>query len=67
VRILAWNGFGRVQLARQFGTRDGGAFESLLAAVILVGCDRIQRYEAFDLAAADQALARFEELCAARA
>jgi hypothetical protein len=67
VRILTWNGLGRVQCDRQFGTRDGGPFEKAFAAVILTDCDRIQRYEIFDLADTDRALARFDELCAGRA
>ena len=66
VRILTWNGLGRVQLARQFGTRDGGPFENVFVTVILTDGDRIQRYEIFDVADADRALARFEELCADR-
>jgi hypothetical protein len=64
VRILTWNGLGRVQLARQFGTRDGGPFESVSVIVVRTDRDRIQRYEIFDVADADRALARFEELCA---
>jgi class 3 adenylate cyclase/ketosteroid isomerase-like protein len=67
VRILRWNGLGRVQLTRMFGTRDGGPFENLYAHVILTGGDRVQRFEYFDVPDLDRALARFEELCAARA
>jgi ketosteroid isomerase-like protein len=67
VRILRWNGLGRVQLTRMFGTRDGGPFENLYAHVILTGGDRVQRFEYFDAPDLDRALARFEELCAARA
>jgi ketosteroid isomerase-like protein len=64
VRILTWNELGRVHLARMFGTRDGGPFENVVATVILVDRDRIQRYEIFDVADAGRALTRFEELCA---
>jgi ketosteroid isomerase-like protein len=64
VRILTWNGRGRVQLTRMFGTRDGGPFENLYAHVILTDGDRIARFEYFDVADADGALARFAELCA---
>ncbi len=63
-RILTWNRHGRVDLARRYGTREGGPFENLMARVILTGGDRIQRFEVFDLDATAQALARFEELCA---
>jgi ketosteroid isomerase-like protein len=65
-RILTWNGRGRVHLTRMFGTRDGGPFESPIMNVILTGGDRIERFEFFDVADADQALARFEELSAGR-
>jgi ketosteroid isomerase-like protein len=64
VRVLAWNRHGRAHLARMFGTRDGGAFENPIVGVMFVDCDRIQRYELFDVADADRALARFDELCA---
>jgi hypothetical protein len=50
-----------------FGTRDGGPFENLYTHVILTDGDRVQRFEYFDVADLDRALARFEELCAARA
>jgi hypothetical protein len=63
-RILAWNELGRVSLMRAFGTREGGPFENVYAQLFLVGADRIERIELFDVADADRALARFEELCA---
>jgi hypothetical protein len=63
MRILTWNGLGRVHLTRMFGTRDGGPFENLIMNVILTDGDRIRRFEFFDVADADRALARFEELC----
>jgi len=62
-RILCWNGLGRVQLARLFGTRDGGPFENEIASVLITEGDRIQRNEIFDVADPDRALARFAELC----
>jgi ketosteroid isomerase-like protein len=64
VRILAWNHRGRVQLARQSGTRDGGPFENVVANVVRTGGDLILFNEIFDVADTDQALARFAELCA---
>ena len=64
MRIVRWNGSGRVQLTRMFGARDGGPFENLYVHVILTRGDRIWRFEYFDIADADRALARFEELCA---
>ncbi len=67
LRIFAWNQFGRVHLARQFGTREGGPFETVFVSVFLTAGDRIQRYEIYDLDAADTALARFAELCGDRA
>ncbi len=66
VRILSWNEFGRVQVARQFGTRDGGPWESPFVGLFMISGDRVQRYEIYDLDAADAALARFAELCAER-
>jgi len=65
IRVLAWNRHGRVGAGRLFGTtRDGGPFENAFVAVLLTRGDQIQRYEFFDVADADRALARFEELCA---
>jgi hypothetical protein len=67
VRILAWNRCGRVDVSRHFGTvRDGGTFENIFIRVVLTEGDCIQRNDTFDLADADRALARFEELCADR-
>jgi hypothetical protein len=63
-RILSWNDRGRVDLARSFGTREGGAFENRFARVFVTHRDRVQRVEFFDIDAADAALARFAELCA---
>jgi len=42
----------------------GGAFENILVAVNVTAGDRLQRCELFDVGDTDQALARFEELCA---
>jgi len=65
VRTLSWNRHGRVDVARMFGaTPDGGAFENLFVRVVVVDSGRIQRYEVFDVADAERALARFDELCA---
>jgi hypothetical protein len=52
-----------VHLSRQFGTREGGPFETVFLAVMRADGDRITRYELFDVDAADAAIARFEELC----
>jgi hypothetical protein len=50
---------------RVFGTvREGGPFENVLVRVIVTAGDHIQRIEFFDIGDADQALARFDELCA---
>jgi ketosteroid isomerase-like protein len=65
LRILTWSCLGRVHQVRMVGTRDGGPFENTFLSVMLVNDDRIQRNELFDVADADRALARFEELCAA--
>ena len=66
-RILGWNRHGRVLVCRRFGTlRDGGPFENFFVTVELSDGDRIPRYEIFDVADADRALARFEELCSDR-
>jgi ketosteroid isomerase-like protein len=67
LQILAWNCHGRVDVTRVFGTmREGGPFENVFVDVIVTGGDRIRRFEIFDVGAADQALARFAELCAER-
>jgi hypothetical protein len=64
MRILAWNRHGRVDVSRHFGTtRDGGPFENVFIRVVVTSGDRIQSNDTFDVADADRALARFEELC----
>jgi hypothetical protein len=69
VRILAWNHHGRVCTDRQRGTmpNGGGPFENVFIRVMVTDGNRIQHYEVFETADVDRALARFEELCAARA
>jgi hypothetical protein len=68
LRILVWNRYGRVEVSRVFGTlRDGGPFENVLLRVMVTNGDRIQHFEVFNVGDADQALARFDELCAHRA
>src|SRR5262249_58607346 len=67
-RLLNWNRQGCVAVMHQYGTvPDGGPFENLFLRVIVADGDRVQHFETFDVADADQALARFEELCAERA
>jgi hypothetical protein len=44
--------------------RDGGLFDNVFVGVYLTDGDRVERYEFFDLEAADRALARFAELSA---
>ena len=44
--------------------REGGPFENIFVRVMVTYGDRIRRCEIFDVGAADQALARFAELCA---
>jgi len=64
-RILAWNRRGRASLTRVLGTtRDGAEFENLLVSVFLAPGDRILRFEMFEIADVERALARFEELTA---
>jgi len=65
LQILAWNHYGRVAVIRQFGTtRDGGSFESVFVPLVVVRGDQIVAYEIFEVGDADQAVARFAELCA---
>ena len=65
--LAEWNRHGRVDGCRMFGTlRDGGPFEIVFLRVLETDGDHIQRYEIFDVDAADAALARFAELCAQR-
>jgi hypothetical protein len=64
LRILTWSERGRVAVMLQHGTREGGPFESVFIPVFLTRGDHIERYELFDLADADRALARFAELSA---
>jgi class 3 adenylate cyclase/GNAT superfamily N-acetyltransferase/ketosteroid isomerase-like protein len=61
LRILAWGRRGRVSLMRLCGTREGGPFENVLVVAALTRGDRIARYEFFDVADAERALARLEE------
>ena len=65
LQILACNRHGRVDVTQVFGTmREGGPFENVFVDVIVTGGEHIQGFEVFDVGAADQALARFAELCA---
>jgi hypothetical protein len=64
VRYLAWNDRGTVAVVRAFGTvGDGGPFETALVSLVVTRSDRFQHMEMFDVRDAEQALARFEELC----
>ncbi len=63
-RLFAWSDRGSVYAMRRFGTLgDGGAFESVAVGVAVVEGDRVRRVEFFELAEAERAIARFEELC----
>jgi hypothetical protein len=66
-RILTWDRHGRVDVQRGYGTMPsgGGPFENVFIRVIVTDGDRIRYSELFDVGAVDQALSRFEELCAA--
>jgi ketosteroid isomerase-like protein len=65
MRILAWNGHGRVDVVRVFGTiaTSGGAFEKAYVRIFLTDGDRIQHFECYDVGDADRAVARFQALC----
>ncbi len=67
LRFFTRNEHGAVFLSRAFGTiPDGGPFENYLIGFQLFEGDRIRRYELYPVDAADEALARFAELCAER-
>ncbi|HXJ34119.1 MAG TPA: nuclear transport factor 2 family protein [Candidatus Eisenbacteria bacterium] len=67
-RLLAWNRHGCVAVMHQYGTvPDGGPFENVFLRMVVADGDRVRHFETFDVADADQALARFEELCAEHA
>jgi hypothetical protein len=67
LRIFAWNRHGQVFLSRAFGTvPDGGPFENFFVGFQIFERGRICRYDLHPADAADQALARFAELCAGR-
>jgi class 3 adenylate cyclase/ketosteroid isomerase-like protein len=67
LHVLAWNRHGRAYVVRRFGTlREGGPFENFFLVLGLTEGDHVPRYEIFDVADADRAIARFAELCAAR-
>ena len=59
------SGYGRY--VKPCGDPHGGPFENIFSSVLLSDRDRLERYEIFDVADDDRALARFAELCAARA
>ncbi len=62
---IAWNRHGVVEVGRVFGTiRDAGPFENVALRVMVIDGDRLRHFELFEVGDADQALARFEELCA---
>jgi ketosteroid isomerase-like protein len=64
-RILAWNDHGRVDVVRVFGTipTSGGPFEKIYVRVLLTDGGRIRQFECYDVAQADRAVARFDNLC----
>jgi class 3 adenylate cyclase len=68
-RVLAWNDRGVVVVLRRHGSmpEGGGRFENFPIGVALTRGDRIARYELFDEAEGERALARFEELCSSDA
>jgi len=43
--------------------RDGGRFENVFIVVGVTDCDCVRHLDFFDVGDADQALARFAELC----
>jgi hypothetical protein len=54
-------------VVRRFGTlRDGGPFENFFVVVASTEGRHVPRYEIFDVADADRALACFDELCTQR-
>jgi ketosteroid isomerase-like protein len=65
---LAWNEHGRVVVSRLAGTFPGGGpFERPTTSLWLVRDGQVVRYETFESADAEHALARFAALCAERA
>jgi ketosteroid isomerase-like protein len=66
-QILAWNRHGWATVSAWRGTiPEGGPFENLFVTFIMTDDDRIAHFEVFDVADAERALARFDELCAER-
>jgi hypothetical protein len=66
IRTFRWNGRGRVDLAQMHESSDGAA-RIPVVRFVLTGREGIERFEIFDAADIDRALARFEELTAADA
>jgi hypothetical protein len=65
--LLGWDRQGCVAVMHQYGTvPDGGPFENVFLRLIVADGDRARHFETFDVADADQALARFEDLRAGR-
>jgi len=63
---LALERHGAITVMRRIGTlREGGAYEVEHLFLLTVARGRVTRLEFFELDAADAAIARFEELCAA--
>jgi hypothetical protein len=63
LRVLASNPRGRAALTRVVGTtRDGAEFENVFVSLFVAPGAQIERFERFELAELDRALARFEEL-----
>jgi ketosteroid isomerase-like protein len=64
-QLLGWGRHGSAAVMHQYGTvPDGGPFENVFLRLIVADGDRVRHFETFDVADADQALARFGELCA---
>jgi hypothetical protein len=67
-QLLRWSRQGSAAVMHQHGTVPGGGpFENVFLRLIVTDGDRARHFETFDVGDADQALARFGELCADRA
>jgi len=65
--VIAWNRHGLVLLTRIYGNlRDSGPFENVSVVLCMADQQRVVRLEPFLTGDIDKALARFDELCAAR-
>ncbi|HEY2774875.1 MAG TPA: hypothetical protein VGK20_12590 [Candidatus Binatia bacterium] len=66
LNVMAWNCHGLVILTRAYGNLQGdGPYENVSSSIFMTSGERLARVEPFATGETSEALARFDEICAA--